>query len=252
MEGDWTLLVDLAALLGAVYLGTCARIQDVRRGFLVGAYVGLLTLLGRELADYSGALYSAFLLVAVATQTIAHRKESNLWAGVGHLPILIGLGFFANGMESGRNLQSGDLVSFVDLAALGAAAFIGTLLSPRQGKRLYLFAAYLGLLVWTARELYPFEQGQALMSFAFGIQGTAVLVAGFLTDRPILQKTGVATLLLVVAKVLLVDLAAVEPIWRVLLLFVFGGLFLLLSKFVQDRKPSPQEEPSPSRDDGGA
>ncbi|MBT8396237.1 MAG: DUF2339 domain-containing protein, partial [Gemmatimonadetes bacterium] len=114
------------------------------------------------------------------------------------------------------------------------------------GKRLYLFAAYVGLLVWTARELYPFEQGQAFMSFAFGIQGSAVLVAGLLTDRSILQKTGVATLLLVVGKVLLVDMAAVEPIWRVLLLFVFGGLFLLLSKFVQGRRPNPQEDPDTS------
>jgi uncharacterized membrane protein len=164
--------------------------------------------------------------------------------------MLVVLGFFANGMEVGRNLLAGDITSLVDLAAVGGAAYIGTLLTGQQGRKLYLFAAYVCLLIWTGRELYPFQQGQALMSFAFGMQGAAVLVAGFLMDRPVLQKTGVATLLLVVVKVLLVDMAAVEPIWRVLLLFVFGGLFLLLSKFVQGRKPSSARDKDP--DESGA
>ncbi len=74
------------------------------------------------------------------------------------------------------------------------------------------------------------------MSLAFGIEGTVLLVAGLMTNRGVLQKTGMATLLLVVVKVLAVDLAAVEPIWRVFLLFVFAVLFLLLSKFVQGRR----------------
>jgi uncharacterized membrane protein len=80
------------------------------------------------------------------------------------------------------------------------------------------------------------------MSFAFGVQGALALLAGLILDRPALQKLGVGTLLLVVLKILLVDMAAVEPIWRVLLLFVFGGLFLLLSRFVQGRRPPNPEE----------
>ena len=83
------------------------------------------------------------------------------------------------------------------------------------------------------------------MSLAFGVEGTALLVAGLLTNRGLLQKTGMATLLLVVLKVLLVDLAAVEPVWRVLLLFIFAVLFLGLSRVVQNRRGgrSPEEGP---------
>ena len=243
LEGDVTLLVDVAALLGAVFLGTHASSQDLRRGFFIGAYLGVLSLLGRELMDYSGVLYAVFLVTAVVTQTLASRGKSSFWVGVGHLPMLVALGFFASGFEGGRNLLTGDLISLVDLVAIGTAAYIGTLLTGRQGRNLYLLASYVCLLMWTGRELYPFQQGQALMSFAFGLQGACVLVAGFLMDRPVLQKIGVATLLLVVVKVLLVDMAAVEPIWRVLLLFVFGGLFLLLSKFVQGRKPATPQGP---------
>ncbi|MBT8396547.1 MAG: DUF2339 domain-containing protein, partial [Gemmatimonadetes bacterium] len=104
--GDATLLVDLAALLGAIYLGTCARAREVRHGFFVGAYVGLLALLARELLDHYGVLYSAFLLVAVVTQVLASRTKTPLWAGVGHLPILVGLWFFADGMNGGRTLHA--------------------------------------------------------------------------------------------------------------------------------------------------
>ncbi len=83
------------------------------------------------------------------------------------------------------------------------------------------------------------------MSLAFGVEGTVLLVAGLLTGRAILQQVGMATLLLVVVKVLLVDLAAVEPIWRVLLLFLFAVLFLVLSKFVQGRRRLRSDAPEP-------
>jgi len=40
---------------------------------------------------------------------------------------------------------------------------------------------------------------------------------------------------------LLVDLAAVDPIWRVLILFLFAVLFLALSKLVQSRRARGSE-----------
>ncbi len=237
LGGDLTLLIDLAALLGTVYLGINAGKPELRLGLLAGAYVGLLAVLGRELQENPTLLYLVVLCTAVLTQAMASRSKSTFWTGLGHLPMVIVLGFFGNGWENGRNLLSGDVTSFVDLAAIGSAAYIGTLLTPGRGRGLYLFGAYAWLLLWVGRELYPFEQGQAWMSLAFGLQGAVALVAAFILNRSALQKLGVATLLLVVGKVLLVDMAAVEPIWRVLLLFAFGGLFLLLSKFVQGRKP---------------
>jgi hypothetical protein len=50
-----------------------------------------------------------------------------------------------------------------------------------------------------------------------------------------------ATLLMVVGKVLLVDLSAVQPIWRVFLLLIFALLFLALSKLVQSRRGGESE-----------
>ncbi|MCK5650129.1 MAG: DUF2339 domain-containing protein, partial [Gemmatimonadetes bacterium] len=203
LGGDLTLMVDVAALLGAVYVGTLVSASGIRRGFFAGAYLGLLALMGRELSDHFPVLYLAFIAAAVATQVVASRKKISLLSDLGHLPALVLLAFFWLGFQSGRTLLAGDPVSLVDVVALAATAYVGTLLTDRQGRLVYFFAAYVGLLAWTGRELYPFESGQALMSLAFGLEGTVVLVAGFFLDRSLLQKTGMATLLLVVAKVML-------------------------------------------------
>jgi hypothetical protein len=240
-----TLGPDLAAIGAAVFIG--ARLVGAKgRGvFYTGAYLGLLSIVGWELHEQLALLHLVILLLAVLTQVLAARFKDPFWSSMGHLPMLISVAFFWNGLEGGRHLLGGDLASFVDLAVVGGAAFIGTLLGSGRVKTLYLFGAYVGLLLWIGRELYPFQQGQAWMSLAFGLQGAVALVVGFLTVRSALQKLGVATLLLVVGKVLLVDMAAVEPIWRVLLLFVFGGLFLLLSRFVQGRKVRTEEDEIP-------
>ena len=236
LGGDLTLLVDVAALLGMVYVGTLVSTREARWGLFAGAYLGLLALIGRELGGHLTILYLVFILAAVVTQFLAVSRRKADFSALGHIPALVVLGLFLSRMGIDQSLWAGDLTSFVDLLALGGIAYIGTLLSGREVRRLYLFGAYVGLLAWTTRELYPFEQGQAFMSLAFGLEGTVLLVGGLLRNRALLQQTGMATLLLVVMKVLLVDLAAVEPIWRVLLLFLFAVLFLVLSKFVQGRR----------------
>ncbi len=235
-EGDLSSIFDLAAIGGAVFSGTRLHDSGGRQGFFIAAYLGSLAFLGRELAAHTSFLYLAYVLAAVLTQVSAVRWKSLFLSYLGHVPAFLVLAFFVNGMQIGRNLLGGDLTSFVDLAALGAAVYIGFLSTAKEVKWRYFSVAYAGLLLWTARELEPLPQGQALMSLAFGLEGTMVLVAGYLMNRSVLQKVGMATLLMVVVKVLLVDLAAVEPIWRVLLLALFGGLFLLLSKFVQGRR----------------
>ena len=61
-----------------------------------------------------------------------------------------------------------------------------------------------------------------------------MLVAGLRLDHAYLIRGGVATLFLVVAKLFLWDLAALDPLWRVLLFLGFGGMFLLLSYYLRN------------------
>jgi len=198
----------------------------------------LLATVGLGLVLEGDILYLAFVAEAAALLVIGSRRESVVLIGLGGVVEAIVLGIFLFRLGSGETLLDGDLSTVFDLAAIGGAVLIGTHFKTLRGRQVYLFGAYAALLAWTAKELYPFEQGQAFMSLAFGVEGTVLLVAGLLMHRTILQQVGMGTLLLVVVKVLAVDLGSVEPIWRVLLLFVFAMLFLLLSKFVQGRRRS--------------
>jgi uncharacterized membrane protein len=201
----------------------------------------LLSTLGVALVLEGNLLYLAIIAEAAVLLVFGSRRMSPPLAWLGGALEMAVAGVFLARMNVESSFWAGDLTAGIDLVALAGAVIIGLSLIGRGEGRLFLFAAYLGLLGWTARELSPFQQGQAFTSLAFGVEGTAVMMGGLLTNRALLQKVGMATLLLVVGKVLLIDLAAVEPIWRVLLLFLFALLFLVLSKFVQGRRRRASE-----------
>ena len=90
---------------------------------------------------------------------------------------------------------------------------------------------HLGFLAWLARELLPFENGQGFVSVAWGVYGAILLIAGLRKNLLALRMVGLGTLMVVVAKLFMVDLARLETIWRVLLFVGFGGVFLLLSYY---------------------
>jgi hypothetical protein len=197
----------------------------------------LLSTVGLGLVLTGEVLYLVFIVEAVALFAVGSRKDNPPLVGMGTLVELVVICLFLVRMAMGSRLLGGDVSALFDLAAVAGAALIGGQLRRPDARGTFFVGAYLGLLAWTARELAPLEQAQALTSLAIGLEGTGILVAGWVMERSFLQQMGMATLLLVVAKVLLVDLAAVEPMWRVLLLFLFALLFLVLSKFVQLRRP---------------
>ncbi|HLA40526.1 MAG TPA: DUF2339 domain-containing protein, partial [Candidatus Glassbacteria bacterium] len=57
---------------------------------------------------------------------------------------------------------------------------------------------------------------------------------GLRKASPNLRRVGLLTLLLVVGKLFLVDLAQIAAIWRIVLFLCFGGLFLALSHWVRN------------------
>jgi uncharacterized membrane protein len=57
-----------------------------------------------------------------------------------------------------------------------------------------------------------------------------------------MRQVALGTLLLVVAKLFLIDLAELETIWRVLLFMGFGAVFLVLSYYFQKLWRAKPEE----------
>ena len=94
--------------------------------------------------------------------------------------------------------------------------------------------AYIGLLAWFLRELGSFSNGNGLVSIAWGLTGSILLAVGLRKNQLNIFKTGLATLVLVAIKLLIIDLANLDVIWRILIFMGFGGAFLFLSYWVKD------------------
>ena len=100
---------------------------------------------------------------------------------------------------------------------------------------LYWFSRIIAFLGWLWRGLVTLQDGNAYVTVAWGVYALLLLFLGIRLKRNKgLLYAGLGTLLLVVAKLFLVDLTALDPVWRILLFLCFGGLFLVLSYIFQN------------------
>ena len=120
-----------------------------------------------------------------------------------------------------------------DLAVVACALLISFLLRRRRTVMAYRYFAHVALLGWLWRELAPLGGGQGIATIAWCAYGLALLLLALRRGWPMLEKTAVLTLLVVVAKLFLVDLAALDALFRVLLFLGFGSAFLVLSYSLQ-------------------
>jgi hypothetical protein len=117
---------------------------------------------------------------------------------------------------------------------------------------LYRALAFAGLLAWFFRELVGVSNGHAYVTIAWSVCGLALLVAGLRYDVRRLRGAGLATLVLVVGKLFLVDLAELEALWRILLFLGVGAVFLVIGYFIpnlwQSLIEDDEEEPPDAPD----
>jgi hypothetical protein len=98
-------------------------------------------------------------------------------------------------------------------------------------------ATYVALMLLLNRALLAFWPPLITVSYAF--IGAGLLIAGSHSGaRKILRQLGSLTMIIVALRLIFVDLASVETIWRVLLFLGCGGLFLVTAYWLQ-LKPKP-------------
>jgi hypothetical protein len=127
-----------------------------------------------------------------------------------------------------------------ELVTLGAAAFISRRLIANAERIQGMFvagASYLvGLIVvWSAlNPVWP-----PLVTTSYAIIGAVLLILSRRDEADSLYTyLGGVTMLIVVGRLLLIDLASVETIWRVLLFLVCGAVFLITAYQMQPaRRP---------------
>jgi len=106
--------------------------------------------------------------------------------------------------------------------------------------------SYLALMLIDARVLGLISR--PLVTASYAIAGTALLIASrHSASGGWLRRLGSITLVVVVARLLMVDMAGVETIWRVLLFLGVGGLFLFASHRMQKTNPAARaSSPAPT------
>lgn len=239
---------------GALYLGAAAAVRraDARMTPVLAFTAAVLLALGVLFAFAGNPRLLLLVAVAAGLHFLARRGFGDGVGVLGHLLFaLLALVFLARGgartlllvwdpVETGsaaRPFLGADALT--DLALVAAALATSFLLEGRA-RLAYRLAAHAAVLQWSWRELAGARAGEAVVSALWGVYGVALLVAATLRRSATLQWVAKATLLVMLAKMFLVDLRALEALWRVLLFSGLGGLFLLLSYFLGRRRaPGP-------------
>lgn len=88
--------------------------------------------------------------------------------------------------------------------------------------------AWLGVLGWSASAFVHQPQGHVIVSLLWAAIAAGALVIGIRRDNQLTRVLGVITLVIVLFKLLTVDLAAVDTLWRVGLFLIVGAGLLRL------------------------
>jgi len=129
------------------------------------------------------------------------------------------------------------------LGQLGAIilAFVAGNQASARVRRIYLGSVHAAVLLWLYSVFSPFNNGRALVTLTWGIYGIGLLVTSFLVNQRGIQLAGLATLGLVAGKLVLVDMAQMDMIWRILMFLGFGLAFLVLSYAINRRDSTAPE-----------
>lgn len=238
----------LAAGVTLMYAGSAAAIRRRSQLRILGS---------------AHAVGAAVLAAAACALLFAGDVLILLWTALAMALLYLGRSFDEGGLAACGHLLSGVVavwllqrltgegrpeVAVVTGRGLSDAAVIAAILissqwSRRELQQWFLVAAYLGTLGWLWRELSVLPGGDAVVTAAYGVMGLILLLA------PVgARKAGLATLLIAVAKLFLVDLDRVDPFLRILLFLGFGGLFLGISYYYRDRSHDSDPAVKPPRD----
>ena len=137
------------------------------------------------------------------------------------------LGAVAAATESQFGLLELTILSTI---VIGFATSFG--LPGQQARGVYRIAAHVAFLLWIAGQFVPMDLGQEFISVTWGLYGIALLLLSFRLEHRGVQLAGLTTLGIVAGKLLLIDMAQVDVVWRILLFMGFGAAFLGLSYLI--------------------
>lgn len=241
-EARGAIAITAATIYGQVALGLRKTHRNLSYLHVQMALV-LLTV-GFALLLHGPLLMLTLALEATVLHFIARRVADRGLALSGHIVSVVAALFLTAQLLATHPgempILNGAALAELAAIALGLVASFA-LTRPRQ-VLIYRLLTHVAFLGWLWRELSALDNGNGYVTITWGLYALALLITGIRLERNrFLMFIGIGTLFLVVAKLLLVDLVLVDTIWRILLFLGFGGVFLLLSFYLQNLM-RPQRE----------
>ncbi len=138
--------------------------------------------------------------------------------------------------------------ALTELFVIVTGVVISRIFQSAFARQAYQIAAHILLLGWFLREFSELPNGQAYVTISWGLYGIALLIVGLRLRQNQIRIGAMVTLLIVVAKLFLVDLAMLKAIWRILLFMGFGIIFLVISYYFQALWKGPSRAEGESKE----
>ncbi len=255
----WTLLSGIWSDVGEIPFGEFAA--------LVGVIAAAISFSARDrqlrLTNATAALMMGFIAIAdlfedallvlalaayaVVIHYAADRLQSSVMRVAGHVSSLslVVILFLRLVLTFGDPTWL-DLIA--DLMAVGSFGVVALLVRRKQTRVIYAVLAYVGTHFWVVEMADRFDSSLAIVSVGWALIGLSMFVYGRSSDKTPYIQAGSATLVVVIGKLFLVDLAEVDPIAKIALFLGVGALFLGVSYFTKEdgtREDGPEETPGP-------
>lgn len=268
----------IALFMAALAVGHFGGLLTRRLVLSHGLGIGILLTVALILLVTDGPVLLVVLAAqALATGVLGWRFDDRLLqlqaAGLGAISLLWATGSMLEGLfdplEVGQHVANGLVVAlliasavavgYLGRFALSAATSVtnlpsaptladGATPSPNVGtartwSRLLAVVGWVAALLWIAAVFIHGPQGQVIISVLWAIAGATAIVVGVRVGDGLARTVGLVTLAVVVIKLLSIDLASVDTLWRVGLFFVVGAGLLRLGYLLPRLSGTAQGEP---------
>ncbi|MEW6411931.1 MAG: DUF2339 domain-containing protein [Candidatus Zixiibacteriota bacterium] len=224
-------LADIWTVALAVGLSYVFKPVILKRIYFIA---GAFCLAGWFLRELTGSLPFVIITVEAFIFHIEAKRVEDETLRMGAHVFAVLLGLWLIGRLAGNHPDTTAVFSAYALSNLLAVVMAGVVawLSKKRVTRVsYGLAAHALFMGWLLSELVTLHEGQGYVTIAWGVYGAILLILGLRRATPGLQTVALVTLLVVVGKLFLVDLAHLQAIFRIFLFMGFGAAFLALSYY---------------------
>jgi len=228
-------IVD-AVVIGLAVAGTLVLGRSELQAYRVAIVAAIAMWLRRELPALPGGdgvvLVGWGILGVIAMRLGRFWKDSAVVA-VAHVLFTATALWLANRLLAAPSADPAviNLAAGLNIITLGTALVAARGLTDRDVVTVYGGIVHVLFLGWLWHELVRLPAGHGWVTTSWGVYAVVLLIAGLLKDNAGFRRAALATFGAVVVKLFIVDLAELEPIWRILLFLGFGGAFLALSYY---------------------